>query len=73
MNDKTPMSANNRKRSKIIAVTLESSYQRLLNGDMSALTTMLADIRHFCDYRNISFAEVDNHAKKLYLGDKEHS
>ncbi len=73
MNDKTAVAAENRKKSKLICKLLDDHYDARANGYPTALSDLLADVRHFCDYRNLSLGDIDRRAHQHYRGEKQAS
>lgn len=64
------MSPDNRARSKTIRQIVDQHFNAKPNGNLMALTDLLASVRHFCDYNNIDFGQVDKIAYRHYLSEK---
>lgn len=41
-------------------------------SDDLAITSILSDLRHYCDRRNLAFRNLDAAARALYLEEKDH-
>ncbi len=73
MNDKQEMAAGNRHRSKVICKVLDEHYRARDIGYQAALQDLQSDVRHFCDYRNFKFGDIDRRAHQHYRGEKQAS
>lgn len=60
---------------KARAITLNKILKSIYDGGKGAeknnITDMLTDLRHLCDYKNISFEECDRSARAHYLPERE--
>lgn len=49
----------------LIRSLLDTAYGRTTD-DQEAVTNLLADVRHYCDAADLSFAECDREARQHY-------